>query len=65
MSTNSTDNASEFQIAEMVAELIDQLPQDKRKQIMAMLNTRYDTVPKKPASSTITKKNGYGFKRRS
>ena len=41
----------EFRIAEQVAELLDSLPPEKQKQVMAMLATRYGLTIKEPAST--------------
>lgn len=48
---NTTDAATEFQIAEEVAQLLDNLHPDKRRQVMAMLATRYGLAFKEPSSS--------------
>lgn len=48
---NTTDAATEFQIAEEVAQLLDNLHPDKRRQVMAMLATRYGLTVKEPSSS--------------
>jgi hypothetical protein len=50
--SNTTDSASEFQIAEMVAEQLDQLPKDKQRQVMALLATRYGLTIKDPPAAT-------------
>jgi len=43
------ENASEFEIVQQCAELIDALPPEKRKQVMALLNTRFGTeAPRRP-----------------
>jgi hypothetical protein len=49
---NTTDRATEFQIAEEVAQLIDGLHPDKRKQVMAMLATRYGLAVKEPSAAS-------------
>ena len=46
---NTTDKANEFEIAQMVTELMDGLRKEQREQVMAMLNTRYAIpAPRKP-----------------
>ena len=48
---NTTDAATEFQIAEEVAQLLDNLHPDKRRQVMAMLATRYGLALKEPSTN--------------
>jgi len=45
----TTEKANEFEIAQMVTELMDSLRKEQRDQVMAMLNTRYGVAtPRKP-----------------
>lgn len=59
MNTTSPDNKGrEFDIARDVAELLDTLPIDQQRQIMAMLGTRYGLKLIEPTSG-----QGRGYSR--
>ncbi|HEY3783554.1 MAG TPA: hypothetical protein VGL56_20925 [Fimbriimonadaceae bacterium] len=60
---NIPDTATEFEIAQHCAELIDALRPEKRKQVMALLNTRYEIEPPRKRIFPATGKR-YSMKRK-
>lgn len=48
--TSTETKGREFEIAQEVAELLDTLPPEKQRQVMAMLATRYGMILKEPAA---------------
>ena len=48
--TSTETKGREFEIAQEVAELLDTLPPEKQRQVMAMLATRYGMTLKEPSA---------------
>lgn len=51
MADTNDQKGREFEIMAEVADLIDQLPKDKQKQVMAMLAARYGLQLKEPPAT--------------
>jgi hypothetical protein len=56
--TSTEVKGREFEILAIVAEQIDELPEDKRKQVMAMLAARYGLIIRDRSNSGAH--SGYG-----
>ncbi len=48
--TTIDNKGREFEVAAQVAELLDTLPKDQQKQVMAMLASRYGLTLKEPSA---------------